>query len=298
MTQTTQFFSHPRAYQGLRFAYPVVSRRSRGLSIGINLNPDKVCNWDCPYCQVDRTTEGKDRDVDEAVLMDELRAVSMDAISGALWTLPQFRETPEHLRRIRDFAFAGDGEPTSYKHFDRVVASLVALKDELGLSSVRINVLTNASLFHLPHVRKGLAALSETPSDIWCKLDAGTEEWFQKVNRSNFRLAHCLDNIIWLAKQRPVTIQSMFFKLDGEGPSSAELDAYEENLRTIVAAGGSIRLVQVYTIARVPSERGCVALSNGEVDDIVDRVRVALPELDVQGFYGKVFETDVVAQPV
>lgn len=297
MTQTTQFYSHPRAYQGLRFAYPVVSRRSRGLSIGINLNPDKICNWDCPYCQVDRTTEPRDKTVDEAVLFEELRAVAMDAISGAMWSLPQFRETPVHLRRIRDFAMAGDGEPTSYKHFDRVCEQLIQLKNEIGLPQVKVNVLTNASLFHLPHVRRGLAALAETPSDIWCKLDAGTEEYFGIVNKSNFRLAHCLDNIVWLGKQRPVTIQSMFMEFRGEPPSGSELLAYVDNLRTILAAGAAIRLVQVYTIARVPSDRGCTALTNQQVDEIVDLVRREIPELDVQGFYGRTFEEDTVAQP-
>ena len=39
--------------------YPVVSRRSKGISIGVNLNPDRVCNFDCIYCQVDRTVQSE-----------------------------------------------------------------------------------------------------------------------------------------------------------------------------------------------------------------------------------------------
>ena len=35
-----------------KFVYPTLSRRSKGISIGVNLNPDKVCNFDCIYCQV------------------------------------------------------------------------------------------------------------------------------------------------------------------------------------------------------------------------------------------------------
>ena len=49
---------HRRDFSDNRYVYPVVSRRSRGVSIGVNLNPDKVCNFDCVYCQVDRTTPG------------------------------------------------------------------------------------------------------------------------------------------------------------------------------------------------------------------------------------------------
>ena len=50
------FKDHRRDLDQNRYVYAVVSRRARGLSIGVNLNPDKVCNFDCPYCQVDRTT--------------------------------------------------------------------------------------------------------------------------------------------------------------------------------------------------------------------------------------------------
>ena len=34
---------------------------SGGISIGVNLNPDKVCNFDCIYCQVDRTRQSETR---------------------------------------------------------------------------------------------------------------------------------------------------------------------------------------------------------------------------------------------
>ena len=47
---------HSRLFEQNLYVYPVLSRRSRGISVGINLNPDKVCNFDCVYCQVDRRT--------------------------------------------------------------------------------------------------------------------------------------------------------------------------------------------------------------------------------------------------
>ena len=50
---------HRRVFQEYIYVYPVISRRARGLSIGINLNPDKVCNFDCIYCEVDRRTPGR-----------------------------------------------------------------------------------------------------------------------------------------------------------------------------------------------------------------------------------------------
>ena len=53
--QELNFTDHRRQLLQNRYVYAVVSRRAKGLSIGINLNVDKICNFDCPYCQVDRT---------------------------------------------------------------------------------------------------------------------------------------------------------------------------------------------------------------------------------------------------
>lgn len=286
MVQPVQFFQHPRQYQDFKYAYPVVSRRSRGLSIGVNLNPDKVCNWDCPYCQVDRTSESSVKTVNIDELIAELRIVAEDALTGALWDQPRFKSTPQYLRAVRDFAFAGDGEPTSSPLFATAIEKLAELKAELGLSKVKTIVLTNATLLHLAPVKRGLELLEQAPSDVWCKLDAGSEEYFQKVNRSKFALKHCIDNILALAKRRPVTIQSMFMRLDGVIPSAEEVSRYIDNIRWMASQGGKFKLVQVYTIARTPSESRCQPLTNDELDELVSNVRFALPELDVQGFYG------------
>ena len=73
-TTLPQHRSHPRRYEQNKFVYPVLSRRSRGISIGVNLNPDKVCNFDCIYCQVDRRSEAETRFVETDRLLAELDA--------------------------------------------------------------------------------------------------------------------------------------------------------------------------------------------------------------------------------
>src|SRR5882757_9732879 len=109
------FTQHSRSWQQNRYVYPVISRRSKGLSIGVNLNPDKVCNFDCVYCCVDRTTPPIEREVDLGVLRDELDQMMALAISGELFGEPPFDQTPAHLKRVNDIAFSGDGEPTSFQ---------------------------------------------------------------------------------------------------------------------------------------------------------------------------------------
>src|SRR3954471_24333804 len=93
------FTQHSRAWQANRYVYPVISRRSKGLSIGVNLNPDKVCNFDCVYCCVDRTTPTTITEVDLDVLREELDGLLTLATSGEFFAQPPFDQTPEPLRR-------------------------------------------------------------------------------------------------------------------------------------------------------------------------------------------------------
>src|SRR6266699_5138875 len=133
---------HPRTYRGSLYVYPVLSRRARGISIGINLNPDKVCNFDCIYCQVDRTTPAAIRRVDETRLKKELLAILLEAKGGALYQRPEFRTVPDAFRVVRDITFAGDGEPPSYPNFKKVVEDVLAIKQAAGFPELKVILLT------------------------------------------------------------------------------------------------------------------------------------------------------------
>src|ERR1700687_3357530 len=117
----TLFSDHARSFAANRFVYPVVSRRSGGVSIGVNLNPDKVCNFDCVYCQVDRTTPPLVRDVDVPRFLAELEDMLGLVRSRQLFEMSHFQATPPELRRLNDIAFSGDGEPTTCPEFREIV---------------------------------------------------------------------------------------------------------------------------------------------------------------------------------
>lgn len=279
---------HDRIFATNRFVYPVISRRAGGLSIGVNLNPDKICNFDCIYCQVDRTVQGLTRFVDLPAMLAELEQTLEAAVSGRLFLHPDFSNVPPSLRRLNDIAFSGDGEPTSHRNFDQVVAASAELKRRLGLDGVKMVLITNASLFHRPHVLRGLETLDANQGEIWAKLDAGSEDYFRKVERTPIKLARILENITQAARERPLVIQSLFMRIDGESPDDAELTAYCQRLREIVAAGGRLKLVQICTVARRPAEAYVQPLKDAEVDRIVQMVR-QLTALNAAPYYGVEF---------
>lgn len=272
-TSLPLFRAHPRNFADNRFVYPVVSRRSGGVSVGINLNPDKVCNFDCIYCQVNRVSQSETRFVGQEPLLAELDAMLSLVTSGELFLDEQLAATPEPLRRLNDIAFSGDGEPTTYRNFDRIVAACAAVKRRHGLDAVKMVLITNASRFHRPAVARGLEILDANQGEIWAKLDAGTEEYYKLVERTTIPFRLILDNITAAARIRPLVIQALFMRIGGEPPPVAEQEAFCDRLNEITAAGGQLKLVQIYTVARPPAEGFVAPLSNAEVDALAERVR-------------------------
>lgn len=264
---------HTRRFQDFDYVYPVISRRSRGLSIGINLNPDKVCNFDCVYCCVDRTTPGKRKDVDLVQLREELRSLVQYALSGGLATEPRFNEVPELTRHIRDLAFSGDGEPTMVHNFAACVRVAVEVKQEFHLPETRIVLITDAAGLDKAGVKAGLEIMDQHQGEIWGKLDAGTESYYQLVNRSAVKFERILANLRETARVRPIIIQSLFLKTHGSPMGVAELHAYCQRLKEIVAAGGQIREVHAYTIARPTPVSWATKLTTAELGQIAESIR-------------------------
>ena len=268
--------SHPRTFGTNRYVYAVLSRRARGVSIGINVNPDKACNFACVYCQVDRTVPPAVTGVDEGRLLEELEAMLAAAAAGRLAELAAVDGVPPALRRVADVAFSGDGEPTSWPGWPELVPRVGELLERY-LPGVPMTLITNASLFHLERVRRGLDALAARGGRVWAKLDAGTEERFHHVNGTTIPFARVLDNIRGEARRRPVVVQSLFFREAGVAPAREEIEAWAARLAEIRAAGGTIAEVQVTTVARRPPSPEITALSPGELEEIAAAARRALP---------------------
>jgi wyosine [tRNA(Phe)-imidazoG37] synthetase (radical SAM superfamily) len=262
------FRDHRRELDANRSVYAVVSRRAGGLSIGVNLNPDKVCNFDCPYCQVDRTVPGGPAAIDVPVLRVELDALLDEVAAGTLWSRPPFDTTDPALRRVADIAFSGDGEPTTPPEFPEAARTARDAREARGLA-FPLRLITNATMFDRPRVRAALGLFDE----LWCKLDAGTEAYFHLVDGTRLPFAKVLANLLAVARERPIVIQSLFLAFEGAGPVPEEVAAYVGRLRDIRDRGGTIQAVQVYTVARPPADQRVTALERPVLEGIAGAVR-------------------------
>src|SRR3989338_9353712 len=73
---------HNRDVLGMKYIYPVISRRAGGVSVGINLNTNNACNWRCVYCQVPDLKRGGAPEVDLEKLAGELRGFLRELLQG------------------------------------------------------------------------------------------------------------------------------------------------------------------------------------------------------------------------
>jgi wyosine [tRNA(Phe)-imidazoG37] synthetase (radical SAM superfamily) len=253
--------NHPREFADFVYAYPVVSRRSGGVSIGVNLNLDKFCNFDCPYCQVDRSVPKARQAISVPAIRAELEKLLASFDAAGVCRLERFAAIPDADKRLKDIAVSGDGEPTMVPEFAevcRMLADLQATRPELDFQLVLI---TNSTLLDRDKVLQGISRLLSRKGEVWAKLDAGTEAWYQRVNISSVGLDKIEANLIRLGRAHPYKIQTLFCGLDGDIPPADEREAYLERLGRIKASGSDIREVQLHTLARKPAQATCTPVS-------------------------------------
>lgn len=251
-------WDHRRDREGWRLVYPVLSRRSGGLSLGVNLFPySKVCAFDCPYCEI-------------------LLEAAFEPIPGAGSLIAALeREFASFLDRgyaevwapvpVRDICISGNGEPTMSPSLGEVLrlCSRVRRSHRGILSSASLVLITNSTGFLDPATRVLLEdACREEGLVVWAKLDAGNEARFRLMSGSDVGLERIADGLLSFARRSSVIIQTMLCEIDGVGPSEADIVDYAGLLSRLAEEGARIDEAHLYTFSR-PSPGGrCVALAD------------------------------------
>jgi histidinol dehydrogenase len=224
-----------RSREGGALVYPVYSRRSGGLSLGVNLFPDaKVCTFDCPYCEVFPFK------TDISFSVDPMAA----ALRGVIAEARTRREA------VRDICFSGNGEPTISPHFPAALEAAAQIRNELVPGTALVVITNGTGLLNAPtfellrHAAAGSDALK-----LWLKLDAGTEDWYAKMDRSAIPFDRLIAAIKAFAAIAPFTIQTMICAINGAPPPAEEAAAWERLVREL-AAPGHLTSVQIYGKAR------------------------------------------------
>jgi len=263
-------FGSPRDFLNNRFVYTVVSARARGLSVGVNMNPDKNCNFNCVYCEAHRNGDPRiELDVDQ--MAEELKTTLALVRAERLRERPWYRNLPDELLQLRHVALSGDGEPTLSPKFAEALQAVVHVR-ALGGYPFKLVLITNGTGLDLPHVGNGLKHFTRC-DEIWIKLDGGSHAYLNRVNRSDIPLEKILSNILLIGRHRPVVIQSLFPSFQGEEPPLEEIEQYALRLLEVKNSGANISLVQIYSATRPSATSQCGHLPLKVLSRIAQTVR-------------------------
>jgi len=244
------------------------------LSIGVNLNPDQYCNFDCCYCEVQRQVARKaigPEAVNAQAVAAELTEALAQVNAGELFRHAPFAALSKENLRLAHVAISGDGEPTLCPNFSEAVECIVHLRAAGIAPYFKLALLTNGTAFDQPGVRAGLRLFTRS-DEVWVKLDAGTQAGLERINRTAVPFEQILRNITELGCVRPIVIQSMFVEVDGVLPERSELLEYSRRLLQLKQSGVQISVVQVYSATRPHHTKMCRHLSLRVLSDVASAV--------------------------
>ncbi len=211
---------------------PVHSRRL-GLSLGVNLLPldNKLCSFECVYCECGWTTAGVKRfNKTEDVISELEKKLSAMKSEGAL---------PDVI------TFAGNGEPTMHPDFERIIDMALALRDRI-CPEAKISVLSNATMLEKQSVRR---ALLRVDNNI-LKLDSAFDATVRLVDkpRGNYNVRDTIE--LMKLFQGQLIVQTMFLRgeIDGikvDNTTKEEVDALLKVLEEI-----NPKSVMIYSLDR------------------------------------------------
>ena len=276
---------HNRRFAGFNFAYPVISRRAKGLSVGINCTPNGVCSFNCVYCQVCKNSE-----------KEKIKFPSTDEILLELKKLLSiYRETKlaEHFpgieekdRMLKDIALSGDGEPTFYPYFAELCEALQKIQNECP-ENPKLTLITNATQICEERIISGLEFLTSQNGEIWGKLDAGTDEFLQFIDRpqKKINIASIENNLKFAVSKFPLRIQTMLCEEQGQIPSKAEIESYTQIVRRIYEANPQNLLsIQLYSVVRQTADNSVKSLPREFLENVKSILQNEISKLCVEVF--------------
>ena len=237
---------------------PVRSRRL-GLSLGINLLPNhrKYCSFNCIYCECGWTPLLKEEEIELPP-----RETVAEFLEKYLGELAEMDYLPDAI------TFAGNGEPTLNPDFGAIVEDTIRLREKY-CPGAKVSILSNASMIHKPDVFHALLKLDNNIQ----KLDAGSEELFQRINNPvhSLSLTDLVENLKRFNGR--VIIQSMFLR--GVYRDSPVDNTTDEAVGKWLQQLGEIRpqVVMIYPIARATPVAGLEKIPVSELEAIAEKIR-------------------------
>ena len=245
---------------------PIHSRRL-GLSLGVNLLPleNKVCTFDCIYCECGWTEKGCSARFNRREDVSRLLAQKLEEMAAA--------GTPPDV-----ITFAGNGEPTMHPDFEAIIDDVIRTRDQHA-PKAKVSVLTNGTMIRKESVRR---ALMRVDNNI-VKLDSAFDETVRQIDEplGEYSVAETVEYMKLF--EGHLIVQTMFLRGSFEGrtvdnTTEREVAAWLKRIEEIRP-----RQVMIYTVDRDTPAPDLHKVPVDELNRIADRVRALGIDCSVAG---------------
>ena len=252
-----------------QYTYGPFRSRRLGLSLGIDILPkNKLCTYNCVYCEIGPTKE---------VVSPEYR-INAPPSSNFRKELKDILKYVPHLKSI---TFGYNGEPTLNENLLDFYTITLDVRRDLKWTNEPplITLFTNSSTLHSDEIRERVKHFDL----VLAKLDAATENDFISTNRPH---KDCRDinivveSLVKLRKDMPnkkLAIQCLISKSHREDFISNDNN---ENIKQLAYAIKKIKpdIVQLYSIARIPSEYFVFSIDDERKKEIVRELKLKISD--------------------
>jgi len=143
----------------MKYIFGPINSRRFGLSLGIDLSPEqKICNFDCVYCEL-KASKPKEHIPNPPNVEDIIKEV---------------KEALKKYPNIDVITITSNGEPTLYKDLEKLVDKLNEIK-----KNKKLLILSNSSLIFKKDIQKVLSKIDI----VKLSLDCATKRCFKKIDR-------------------------------------------------------------------------------------------------------------------
>jgi wyosine [tRNA(Phe)-imidazoG37] synthetase (radical SAM superfamily) len=243
---------------------PVNSRRL-GQSLGINLLPtdNKICNFDCIYCECGLTEKNTGNLPSRKEVEGKLKEVLFDYSNSR--------------KRIDAITFAGNGEPTLHPEFAGIIDDTYRLRN-IYFPKAKIALLTNSTTAINQKLHKAFRKIDQ---NIF-KIDSVLNNTICILNQplGNYNLQKIIESIGRIENR---IIQTMFLKGSFDGKTIDNTS--EEEIVPWLEALASIKpmLVMIYTIERNTPFDTLNKIPLEKLTEIAERVKAIGLEVQISG---------------
>lgn len=254
-----------------QYVYVARSRRSGGLSLGVDLTPDGHCTFSCVYCQASHPpTRNPDMTVDVTRMRDDL--------------IMRLRE--DRSGQLKDIVLAGSGEPTSVPNLGEALDAIQDVCSTLQLG-IPMRLFTNGRHLSRQEVREAVGRWSDRGGEIWVKFDGAQDNTVALINGRRFDVGEHLRELWAFAAKHEVGLQTMLFRGPGIPAPESIVREVVDALKAGFASGARVTELHLLTLSRVPSDPRAAEvlspLSLEELEALAEEIR-AQTQLSVSVF--------------